>query len=147
MSSKYPTWCQATFEPCRHDLTCVLMYPSCSIIQTNDVSDRIRSSFWYRSLYPGGSCPLSTSALQEVIFDPEHLTKLLGQEDRVIKRNKQSLEAQLDSTMASCRSLMKGKVAWVTEKSFLLSIVLIPDILLAIRSMHRSSFLVLPLLS
>jgi hypothetical protein len=26
--SKYPTWCRATFEPCCHDLTCVLVYPS-----------------------------------------------------------------------------------------------------------------------
>jgi hypothetical protein len=32
MLSKYPTWCRATFEPCHHDLTCVLMYPSWSII-------------------------------------------------------------------------------------------------------------------
>jgi hypothetical protein len=95
-------------------------------------------------LYPGRRCPLSTAALQEVIFDPEHLTKLLGQEDRVMKRNKQSSEAQLDSTMASCRSFTEGKVAWVIEKSFLLSTIPIPDILLAIWSMHRSSFLVLP---
>jgi hypothetical protein len=147
MLNKYHIWCRANFEPCCHDLTWVLVYPSWSIIQTNGVSDHVWSSFWTRSLYPGRRCHLSTSTLQEVIFDPEHLTKLLGQEDWVMKRNKQSPEAQLDSTMASGRSLMEGKVAWVTKKSFLLSTILIPDILLAIQSIHRSSFLVLPLLS
>jgi hypothetical protein len=110
----------------------------------NNVSNRIRISFWSRSLYPDRRCPLSTSALQEVIFNQEHLTKLLDQEDRVMKRNKQSPEAQLDSTMTSCRSLTEGKVAWVIEKPFLLSTIPIPNILLAIRSMHRSLFLVPP---
>jgi hypothetical protein len=86
-----------------------------------------------------------TSALKEFIFDPEHLTKLLGQEDQVMKRNKQSPEAQLDSAMASCRSLTEGKVAWVTDKSFLHLTIPLPDILLAIWSMHHSSFLVLSL--
>jgi hypothetical protein len=43
MLSKYPTWRRATFELCCHDLTYVLMYSSSSIIQTNDVSDRIWS--------------------------------------------------------------------------------------------------------
>jgi hypothetical protein len=81
------------FEPCHHDLTCVLVYPSGSIIQTNDVSNHVRSSFRSRSFYPGRRCRLSTPALQEVIFDLEHLTKLLGQEERVMKRNKQSPEA------------------------------------------------------
>jgi hypothetical protein len=147
MLSKYPTWCRATFEPWRHDLTCVLVYPPWSIIQMSSVSDRVRSSFRSRSLYPDRRCLLSTSALQEVIFDPEHLTKLLGQEDQVMKCNKQSPEAQLDSTMVSCRSLTEGKVAWVTEKSFLLLTIPIPNILLAIRSMHSSSFIVLPLRS
>jgi hypothetical protein len=61
-----------------------------------------------------------------------------------MKHNKQSPEAQLDFTMASCRSLMEGKVAWVIEKSFLLLTILIPNILLAIRSMHHSLFFVLP---
>jgi hypothetical protein len=81
-----------------------------------------------------------------VIFYPEHLTKLLGQ-DRVMKRNQQGPEAQLDSTMVSYRSLTEGKVAWVTDESFLLSTIPMPDILLAIRSMHHSLFLVLTLLS
>jgi hypothetical protein len=66
-----------------------------------------------------------TSALKEVIFNPEHLTKLLGQEDRVMKRKKPSPEAQLNSTMVSCHSLMEGKVSWVTEKSFLFSTILV----------------------
>jgi hypothetical protein len=117
MLSKYPTWCQATFEPCCHDLTCVLVYSSDSIIQMNNIFDHVRSSFWSRSLYPNRRCPLSTLALKEVIFDPEHLTKLLGQEDQVMRCNKQSPEAQLDSTMVSCRPHMKQKVSWVTEES------------------------------
>jgi hypothetical protein len=116
MLSKYPTWCRATFVPCCHDLTCVIVYSSCSIIQMNDVSNHVRSSLRSRSLYPGRRCPLWTSALKEVIFDPEHLTKLLGQEDRVMMHNKQSLEAQLDSTMVSHRPRMKRKVAWVIEE-------------------------------
>jgi hypothetical protein len=80
MLSKYPTWCLSTFEPCRHDLTCVLVYPSCFVIQTNVISDRVWSSFQSRSLYLDRRCPLSTSALQEVIFDPEHLMKLSDKE-------------------------------------------------------------------
>jgi hypothetical protein len=31
-------------------------------------------------LYPGRRCPLLTSALQEVIFDPEHPMKLSDKE-------------------------------------------------------------------
>jgi hypothetical protein len=145
----YPVPCLVLIysKPCRHDLTCDLVYPSWSIIQTNGVFDRVWGSFQPRSLYPGRRCPLSTTALQEVVLDSEHLTKLLGQEDRVMKHNKHSSETQLDSTMASCRSFMEGKVAWATEKPFLLSTIPILDILLAIRSMHCSSFLVLPLLS
>jgi hypothetical protein len=81
MLSKYPTCCRATFEPCCHNLTCVLVYSSCFIIQTNDASNRVWSSFRSRSLYPSRRCPLLTSACKEVIFDLEHLTKLLGQED------------------------------------------------------------------
>jgi hypothetical protein len=61
-----------------------------------------------------------------------------------MKRNKQSPKAQLNSTMASCCSLTEGKVAWVTQKSFLLSTIPISDILLAIWSMHHSLFIVLP---
>jgi hypothetical protein len=38
-------------------------------------------------LYPDRRCPLSTSELQEVIFDLEHLTKLVGQMDRMMKCN------------------------------------------------------------
>jgi hypothetical protein len=117
-------------KPCRHDLTCILVYPSWSIIQTNGIFDRVRSSFQPRSLYPSRRCPLMTAAPQEVIFDPEHLTKLLGQQDWVMNHNKQSSKAQLDSTMASCRSFMEAKVAWVTEKSFLLSTISILDIFL-----------------
>jgi hypothetical protein len=45
ISSKYPTWCRYTFEPCRHDLTRAFMYPSCSVIQENVISDRAEDRF------------------------------------------------------------------------------------------------------
>jgi hypothetical protein len=85
----YPVPCLVLIhsKPCRHDLTWDLVYPSWSIIQTNSVFDRVWGSFQPRSLYPGRRCPLSTTSLQEVILDSEHLTELLGQEDRVMKHS------------------------------------------------------------
>jgi hypothetical protein len=64
-----------------------------------------QSSFQSRSLYPEGRCPPSTSELQEVIFNPGHVTKLSGQEDHVTKhnprrvvRNRQILQGTLPPT-------------------------------------------------
>jgi hypothetical protein len=45
ISSKYPIWCRSTFEPCRHDLTRGFIYPSCSVIQENVISDRVEDRF------------------------------------------------------------------------------------------------------
>jgi hypothetical protein len=45
LSSKYPTWCQSTSEPCRHDLTHAFMYLSCSIIQENVIFNHTEDRF------------------------------------------------------------------------------------------------------
>jgi hypothetical protein len=52
ISSKYPTWCRSTFEPCHHDLTRVFMYLSCSFIQENVIFDHAKDRFSLEVLTP-----------------------------------------------------------------------------------------------
>jgi hypothetical protein len=54
ISSKYPTWCRSTFEPCRHDLICACVHPSCSVIQENVIFDRAEDRFSLEVLTPIG---------------------------------------------------------------------------------------------
>jgi hypothetical protein len=44
-SIQYPAWCQSNFEPRCHDLTRAFVYPLCSLIQENVISDRAEDSF------------------------------------------------------------------------------------------------------
>jgi hypothetical protein len=57
----------------------------------------------------------STLEFERVIFHSENPIKL-DQEDRVMKCNKQSYEAQPNSTMVLCRPLMDGKAVWEIDK-------------------------------
>jgi hypothetical protein len=58
ISSKYPTWCLSTFEPCHHDLTRVFIYPSCSVIQESVISDHADDRFSLEVLTPIGDVVL-----------------------------------------------------------------------------------------
>jgi hypothetical protein len=59
ISSKCPTWCQSTFEPCHHDLTCAFMYLSCSVIQENVIFNRAEVRFSLEVL----------TSIQDVVLD------------------------------------------------------------------------------
>jgi hypothetical protein len=48
MSIQYPTWCKPNSEPCHHNLTRVFVYPSCSIIQKNVISDCTKKSSFFQ---------------------------------------------------------------------------------------------------
>jgi hypothetical protein len=58
ISTKYPTWCWSTFEPCHYDLTHAFMYPSCSVIQENIISDRANDRVSLEVLTPIGDVVL-----------------------------------------------------------------------------------------
>jgi hypothetical protein len=79
ISSKYPTWCRFTLEPCRHDLTCAFSYPSCAISQENIIFNRANDQFCMEVLTQWGMSSW-TLELEKVFFNFEHLIEL-DQED------------------------------------------------------------------
>jgi hypothetical protein len=109
--SKYPTWCQSIFEPCRHDFTVPLCTQPVRLSKgmPYPIAPMIKS-VW--KLLPQWAMPSLMLEFEKVLFHLEHPTKKSGIDDR---------------------------------EDLLLSTVLIPGIILATWSMHRSSFLVSPL--
>jgi hypothetical protein len=137
--SKYPTWCQSTFESCRHDLTRAFVYPSCSTIQENIIFDRTNDRFSLKVLTPMGDVILDIGT-QESSFP-------FGASDRVGPRrwsnesqHKWSHEAQPDSTRCYVAHSRKEKLH---ERPKSLPLSNYPNILFSPWSRHPSSFLVL----
>jgi hypothetical protein len=119
--------------PCHFDLTRALVYPSCSTNQENFI---INST---------NDC--SSLEFEKVLFHSEHPLESLDQEDRVMKHATTRVMKH-NPILHGEMSPMHRRESYMRDREvFLLSTVLIPDILLLIRSMHHSSFLVLPLLS
>jgi hypothetical protein len=49
-----PPWCPFIFYPCHFDLALNFVYPSCSVIQKNVISDRAEDQFILEVLTPMG---------------------------------------------------------------------------------------------
>jgi hypothetical protein len=140
ISSKYPTWCRSTFEPCRHDLIHAFVYPSCSIIQENIIFDRANDRFNLEVLTTMGDVILDIGT-RESSFS-------FGASDRVGLRrwsneeqHKWSHEAQPDSIRCYVAHSRKEKLH---ERLRSLPLSNCPNIVLSLWSRHPSSFLVLP---
>jgi hypothetical protein len=81
-----------------------------------------------------------TLEFENVLFHPERLIKSMDQEDRVMRRNTSRVVKHnpiLQGVMSSMHGRKSGMDDW---EDLPLSTILIPDTLLATRSMHHSSF-------
>jgi hypothetical protein len=85
-----------------------------------------------------------TSGYEKVLFLFELLLELLNQEDRVMKRAITRVMKHNPILHGAMPPIHRRESCMRDREVFLLSTVTIPDIFLVIRSMHHSSFLVLP---
>jgi hypothetical protein len=139
--SKYPTWCRSTVEPGCHDLTRL------HVPILFNLSKRISSSItpmiasvW--KFLPIWGMPSLTLELENVLFHFEPMIEL-GQEDRVMKCNT-SRVMNHNPSLQGAMSPTHGWKSCLRDREVLSSNGL--NIFVSPRSMHPTSFLVLPLL-
>jgi hypothetical protein len=134
ISSKYPTWCRSTFQPCRYELTHNIMYPSYLVYPREFHLYSCQSSFLFWCLTPMEPVSINVK-LHKGFLRLEHLMKLSDNGDRVI--NATGSESSKCSVATHRRKKWHG---WLRS----LPLFNCPAILLDTRSMCLSSFLVPP---
>jgi hypothetical protein len=137
LSSKYPTGCRSTFEPCCYDLTRDFMYPSCSIYPGECHLYSCQSSFRSWSLTPMKAVSIDMK-LDKGLLNPKHSMKLSEKGIGWLMQHDRSCQSTLLPTHRR-KSMHERSRSPPPSNCY--------DILLSQRARHPSSFLVLSLLS
>jgi hypothetical protein len=119
------------------------MYPFCSIVQENVISDRADDQFSLKVLTLIGMSSV-TMEFEKVLFHSECLLELLHQEGRVMKQNTRRVMKHNPILQGAMLSTHGTKTGMGNREDFLFSSVSIFHPLFFLASRHPSSFYCVP---